>query len=117
MISSVGGLVEQSTGQAMEDGRVEAISRTIQHGDIKKASQEFEAYFISYMLKVMRETVPKGLLTQNRMGEVFESFYDEAIGKASAKVGGIGLAQYIETKMREEEVTPSDEGPVGQGGK
>lgn len=114
MIAGVTGLVEQSTGQALNDGRVDAIKKTIQQGDIKKASQDFEAYFLSYMLKVMRETVPKGILTQNRMGEVFQSFYDEAVGKESAKIGGIGLAQYIETKLREEEVILSQEGKVAR---
>ena len=112
MIPGVDGLVAQSTDHALSDGRVEAIKKTIQQGQIKKASEDFEAYFISYMLKVMRETVPKGLLTDNRMGEVFQSFYDEAIAKESAKVGGIGLARYIETKLREDEVILSREGKV-----
>ena len=26
-----------------------------------KAGQEFEAYFVSYLIKNMRETIPKGL--------------------------------------------------------
>jgi len=43
MISSVSGLVEQSTGQALNDGKVESIKKTIQQGEIKKASQDFEA--------------------------------------------------------------------------
>jgi len=58
--------------------------------------------------------VPKGVLTQNRMGEVFQSFYDETIGKESAQVGGIGLAQYLETKLREEEVILSQEGKIAK---
>ena len=45
-------------------------------------------------------------------GEVFQSFYDEAIGKESAKIGGIGLAQYIEAKLREDEVILSREGKM-----
>lgn len=105
MIPSIDGLVAQSQNNyAAEDGRVEGIKRTIQEGKIKQASEDFEAYFISYMLKVMRETVPKGILTDNRMGEAFQSFYDEAIGKESAKSGGIGLAQYIETKLQEDKL-------------
>ena len=104
MIPGVDGIVQQATHHARADSRVEAIKKDIQEGKIKQASEDFEAYFISYMLKVMRETEPKGLLTDNRMGEVFQSFYDEAIGKDSAKRGGIGLAQYIETRLREDEV-------------
>ncbi len=112
MISGVEGLVTQATDYALANGRVEAFKKDIQEGKIKQASEDFEAYFISYMLKVMRETVPKGLLTENRMGEVFQSFYDEAIGKESAKIGGIGLAQYIEAKLREDEVIISREGKM-----
>jgi len=112
MISGVEGLVAQATDHAFADGRIEAIKRDIQEGKIKQASEEFEAYFISYLLKVMRETVPKGLFTQNKMGEVFQSFYDEAIGKESAKIGGFGLAQYIEAKLREDEVILSREGKM-----
>lgn len=112
MISGVDGLITQATDHALANGRVEAIKKDIQAGKIKQASEDFEAYFLSYMLKVMRETVPKGLFTQNKMGEVFQSFYDEAIGKESAKIGGIGLAQYIETKLREDEMIISREGKV-----
>ena len=112
MISGVDGLVTQATDHAWANGRVDAIKKNIQEGKIKQASEDFEAYFISYMLKVMRETVPKGLFTQNKMGEVFQSFYDEAIGKESAKIGGLGFAQYIETKLREDEVIFSREGKM-----
>lgn len=114
MIPSIDGLVAQSQNNyAAEDGRVEGIKRTIQEGKIKQASEDFEAYFISYMLKTMRETVPKGILTDNRMGEAFQSFYDEAIGKESAKSGGIGLAQYIETKLQEDKLIINRDDKMG----
>ena len=61
---------------------------------IKKAAHEFEGYFISYLLRVMRETVPKGLI-DNRMGEFFHSFYDQEIGLRGADAGGFGLARQI----------------------
>jgi Rod binding domain-containing protein len=65
------------------------------------------------MLKVMRETIPKGTLTENRMGEMFHTFYDEAISKAATQSGGIGLAQYIEARLRQDQeniVKPNDTG-------
>lgn len=114
MISEIGGLVEQSADHAFADGRVDSIKRSIQQGQVKKASEDFEAYFVSYMMKVMRQTVPKGSLTQNRMGETFQSFYDEAIGKESAKAGAFGLAKYIESSMLEEEIILSQEGKVSK---
>ncbi|MGE3977798.1 MAG: rod-binding protein [Nitrospira sp.] len=59
-----------------------------------QAGQQFEAYFISYLLKVMRETVPEGALT-NKQGAYFYSFYDEEIGKRAAESGGIGIAKMV----------------------
>jgi peptidoglycan hydrolase FlgJ len=63
--------------------------------ELYQASREFESYFLSYLMKVMRESIPKGALTANRMGEMFYSFYDEEIGKRAAQAGGIGLSDYV----------------------
>lgn len=60
-----------------------------------QAGQEFESYFISYLLKVMRETVPEGAL-ENKQGAYFYSFYDEEIGKRAAQSGGIGIARMVQ---------------------
>ena len=62
--------------------------------DLKDAAHEFEAYFISNLLKVMRETVPKGAL-ENKGGAYFYSFYDQEIGRLASEAGGIGLARMI----------------------
>ncbi|BFU90986.1 MAG: hypothetical protein NTAFB01_21730 [Nitrospira sp.] len=59
-----------------------------------QVGQQFEAYFISYLLKVMRETVPEGALA-NKHGAYFYSFYDEEIGKRAAESGGIGIAKMV----------------------
>ena len=60
-----------------------------------QAGREFEAYFISYLLKVMRETVPEGALG-NKQGAYFYSFYDEEIGRRAAESGGIGIARMVQ---------------------
>ncbi|HBP89657.1 MAG TPA: rod-binding protein [Nitrospirales bacterium] len=83
--------------------RVEASPR---REELLRASQEFESYFLSYLMKVMRETVPKGELTANRMGDMYYSFYDEEISKRAAQAGGIGLSTYVlETVARNEDLT------------
>ncbi len=113
MVSGLEGMLENASGGAQVQERIESLNRAVKQGDIKKASQEFEAYFLSYMLKMMRETVPKSALTQNRMGEVFHSFYDEAIAKQSVEVGGIGLAKYIEARLQADQeniVEPNEKG-------
>ena len=37
---------------------------------LMEAGQQFEAYFISHLMKVMRETVPKGVIA-NKQGGLF----------------------------------------------
>jgi len=60
-----------------------------------QAGRQFEAYFISYLLKVMRETVPEGTIA-NKQGTYFYSFYDEEIGKRATESGGIGIAKMVQ---------------------
>ena len=60
-----------------------------------QAGRQFEAYFVSYLLKVMRETVHEGTIT-NKHGAYFYSFYDEEIGKRAAESGGIGIAKMVQ---------------------
>ena len=62
--------------------------------EIRKAANEFESFFLSYLLKVMRETVPTGLI-DNKMGHLFDSFYDQEIGLRGAQAGGIGLSEMM----------------------
>jgi flagellar protein FlgJ len=63
--------------------------------DLHKAGQEFEAYFISYLIKNMRETVPKGLF--DRKGEqVWYSFYDQEIARLATQAGGIGITAFVD---------------------
>ncbi len=60
-----------------------------------QAGRQFEAYFISYLLKVMRETVPEGTVA-NKQGAYFYSFYDEEIGRRAAESEGIGIARMVQ---------------------
>lgn len=78
-----------------------AVETAIQKRDLAAAAQAFESYFLSYLMKVMRETVPKGGLLSNRMGEVFYTLLDQEIGERAAEVGGIGLSERILTALAE----------------
>ncbi len=62
--------------------------------DLKDAAHEFEAYFISNLLKEMRATIPKGVL-ENKGGDYFYSFYDQEIGRLASEAGGIGFARMV----------------------
>jgi flagellar protein FlgJ len=68
------------------------------HAEVRKAAQEFEGYFIAYLLKEMRNTVPTGLI-ENKAGQQFHSFYDQEIGRLAAQAGGFGLAGMLEAEI------------------
>ncbi|MCG3773321.1 MAG: hypothetical protein JW395_0127 [Nitrospira sp.] len=73
---------------------------------LKGAAKEFESYFISNLLKIMRETVPKGAL-DNKGGAYFYSFYDQEIGRLAAESGGLGLARMIDEYTEKNSPPPS----------
>ena len=114
MMYDISPLDTTELAHSLSKGKVAEVEQSARRGELLRASQEFESYFLSYLMKVMRETVPKGALTANRMGDMFNSFYDEEIGKRAAQAGGIGLSAYIldtvarnETPMRPTTSDPS----------
>ena len=107
MINSLVSLEGTNFADALTGSKVGRLEQVVQRGELVQASQEFEAYFLSYLLKVMRATVPKGELTANKVGEKFYAFYDEEIGKRAAEVGGIGLSAYVLDAVARNEGLPS----------
>ena len=68
--------------------------------DIEKAAKDFESFFAYYLLKVMRESVPKGGLLNSGMGEnVYNSLIDENIAEGISSRGGLGLSDLIIKQM------------------
>lgn len=78
-----------------------------------EAGRQFEAYFISYLLKVMRETVPQGAVA-NKHGAYFHSFYDQEIGLRATESGGIGIARMVQ-EYAEKYVAVSSDHPSSSG--
>ena len=72
-----------------------------------EAGRQFEAYFVSYLMKVMRETVPQGAIA-NKSGAYFHSFYDQEIGLRAAESGGIGITAMIQDYARHNLAGPPD---------
>jgi flagellar protein FlgJ len=71
---------------------------------LKKACQDFEAVFTTYMLKTMRSTIPtdnSGAFGNQR--EIFESMFDQTLSteiSRSRKPLGIGDALYRELSKK-----------------
>lgn len=60
-----------------------------------KAAKQYEAFFVSYLMKVMRETVHESEMT-GKMGSYFYSFYDQEIGNRASESGGIGITRMVQ---------------------
>lgn len=63
------------------------------HRRLKEACSELESLFISYLLKEMRETVPKdGLFSGGKTEEMYTSMLDAQMAKEIAMKRGIGIS-------------------------
>jgi peptidoglycan hydrolase FlgJ len=108
MISSIPPSDITGLSHSVGNDKIDQMEQAARRGELLRASQEFESYFLSYLMKTMRETVPKGELTANPMGEMYYSFYDEEIGKRAAQAGGVGLSAFVlDTLARNEDPTRS----------
>jgi len=62
----------------------------------REAAKDFEAYFVSMMLREMRKTVPKsGLLDSGISEEIYRDMFDQAVAQQLASSGSIGLAKLL----------------------
>lgn len=110
-IQALGGGAGQQAEQAAQRlasfGGLQGADRA----DIEKAAKEFESYFVAYMMKVMRETVPHGLF-ENKYGEEFYYFYDQEIGRMVAERGGLGFADMILQEYGRENFPEDQQNPL-----
>ena len=61
-----------------------------------QAAEGMEAMFLDYMMKVMRETVPKNDMDlQSPATQIYQSMLDSEYAQKAAHTGGIGLADQI----------------------
>lgn len=68
---------------------------------LKKACTDFDSYFIYYMLKTMRSTVPKGGVFSNFNGkETYEMMMDQKVADELAKSGGIGVNKLLYDQLK-----------------
>ena len=74
------------------------------HLDLKKATQQFESYFLNELLKEMRKTVPQDkLLGDDGNGkQIFQDMMDQKLSDNMAGRGDLGMA-----KMMYDQLAPS----------
>jgi flagellar protein FlgJ len=73
--------------------------------ELIKAAKQYEAFFVSYLMKVMRETVHESEMS-GKMGSYFYSFYDQEIGNRASESGGIGITQMVQEYIEKNYPSP-----------
>ena len=67
-----------------------------QKRQLQQTCQEFESYFLAYLLKSMRKTVPKSdLLGGGLADEIYHSMLDEKLAENIAHAGGVGIGRLL----------------------
>jgi Rod binding domain-containing protein len=90
-------------GSATPARRVPVIDREKVPPEIRQAAEGMEAQFLSYMMKVMRESVPKNEMDmENQASEIYRGMMDDAFAEKAAHVGGAGIADTIIAYMQPE---------------
>ncbi|MCG0275433.1 MAG: rod-binding protein [Thermosediminibacteraceae bacterium] len=83
--------------------KVESLNPAISSGnfnnqksELKKVCREFEAIFLRYLLKEMRETIPRGGLFGNSLSfDIVQSMHDDALAEELSRNNGIGIAEEL----------------------
>lgn len=78
---------------------------------IKETAKQFEALFLSMMLKSMRDAAPQDALFNSEQGKMFVSMLDQELSQKMAE-RGMGLADMLEKQMLSQLTPPIDRGEV-----
>ncbi len=66
----------------------------------RNAAQEFEAIFIAYLLKVMRDTIEEsGLFEENPGKSVYTELFDQELARLMAQRGTLGVSELLERQL------------------
>ncbi len=70
---------------------------------LKQVCEDFESYFINYMFKEMRKTVPKyDLIEESNAKKIYNSMMYESLSKNISHAGGIGIANLLYENLKTE---------------
>lgn len=74
-----------------------------QDKQLKDACRDFEALFLSIVLKQMRKTVPKSdLFGSDPAEETFQEMMDDELGKSAARTSSVGIADMLYRQLTSE---------------
>jgi Rod binding domain-containing protein len=100
------------TAPTTPDRRLPVVDKTQVDPQTLQAAQGMESMFLNYMLKVMRDTVPKNEMDlESPATGIYRGMQDTEIAQRAAHAGGIGLADQIVAYLESQRYTL----PRGQG--
>jgi Rod binding domain-containing protein len=86
--------------------RMPVVDKTKVDPATLNAAQGMEAMFLDYMMKVMRQSVPKNETDlESPATEVYRSMMDTETAQRAARAGGVGLADQIVAYLEAERYT------------
>jgi murein DD-endopeptidase MepM/ murein hydrolase activator NlpD len=95
------------------EGKIQAareLTGAQREAELRKVSQEFEAIFITYMLKVMRETIEESGLTEGGFGKtIYTEMFDQEIAQSLAKRGTLGISDLLYRNLIDDVVREDSE--------
>ncbi len=74
---------------------------------LKAQAREMEAIFLTKMIKAMEQTIPKN--EDSSSGTLSTMMFANEMGKTMAKGGGIGLAKFIYSALKDKDVDLGEE--------
>ena len=69
--------------------------------ELRDACEAFESYFLQMMFREMRKTSfdENGFIPKSSAEKIFTDMLDEEVSKATAKSGGVGIAEMLYKQM------------------
>jgi Rod binding domain-containing protein len=91
------GALGSSIAHAAGGGRLAARAEQLQRDSgSADAAQRFEELLATLLVKELRRALPEGLFGEGPGADVYEGWFDEQMGRALARDGGLGLAGIVQ---------------------
>ena len=90
--------MEQLGQLSLSSGRVDALSERLgdDNSDVDRLARDFEALFVSMMLKTMRESMSQDMFSGDG-SDTYGGLFDSFMGQHIAEQGGIGLSTLLQS--------------------
>ena len=109
----IGTLDGVASGRANTDA-LDTVRESAESLRLRRACQQFESLFVSYLLKSMRETtVQMGSGEEPTGGGLMNELMDEHLADAVTRNGGIGLGRMLEDSLTGGRARSPDSSPIG----